>query len=109
MAENVTVRDDTDKALRQIHGLSGRTLEDFTDKFKDNAKQRAKKRSGNNASLIESEFFGLRKKNAARVFTQSGYGGYQEFGTRNMAAQPYMRPGLQVAIKEFDDGKKWGE
>lgn len=34
------------------------------------------------------------------------YAGYQEYGTRNNRARPYMRPGLKVARVEYTQGVK---
>ena len=36
-----------------------------------------------------------------QVSTGTGYGVYVELGTANMAAEPYLAPGLQQAMDEF--------
>jgi hypothetical protein len=37
-----------------------------------------------------------------RIYTQSGYGGFLEIGTRRMAAQPYIRKGFNRAVSELE-------
>ena len=40
--------------------------------------------------------------NVRRVFTQSGYGAFLEFGTKKMAAQPYMKPAFDLVRGSVD-------
>jgi HK97 gp10 family phage protein len=51
-------------------------------------------RTGHNKRSIDSEVERVPRGVVARMFTQSGYGGYLETGTKNMEAQPYMWPAL---------------
>ena len=42
------------------------------------------------------------------VGTNVGYAGYVEFGTRNVAAQPYLGPAVEVARAQYPDLIKEG-
>lgn len=48
--------------------------------------------------------FGLKGKDFSpkfRIYTQSGYGGWLELGTKRMAARPYIMPAFQEAVQRF--------
>jgi len=102
----IKITDNTKDVLRKVHGLTNDGKRDFAQKVKDIAKEESPNVTGNNASEIE---FDEPKEGSFRVFTQSNYGGYLEFGTSRMAAQPYFRPAINIAISEFQDEGKWGE
>jgi HK97 gp10 family phage protein len=59
-------------------------------------------RRGTNRRSIDVEVKRTTKGTEARLFTQSGYGGYLELGTRFMDAKPYLFP----AWKKFDSTLK---
>lgn len=48
--------------------------------------------TGTNRRSIDTEVHDTPEGPAASIYTQSGYGGYLEIGTRNMRAQPYIYP-----------------
>jgi HK97 gp10 family phage protein len=54
--------------------------------------------TGFNRRSIDTEVKETPKGTEAKIFTQSGYGGYLEIGTRNMPARPYMVPAVRKAI-----------
>lgn len=41
-----------------------------------------------------------------RIFTQSGYGGFLELGTRYLSARPYIYPAFQKFKKKLTEGIK---
>ncbi len=53
--------------------------------------------TGNNRRSIAYEA----KKLEGSIYSTSGYGGYLETGTVNMAAQPYFKPALDMNIKKL--------
>jgi HK97 gp10 family phage protein len=53
--------------------------------------------TGNNKNSIDAEVVETDEGVNAKLFTQSGYGGYLEVGTSKMEARPYMFP----AFDEF--------
>lgn len=57
------------------------------------AKKGSPKLTGHNADTITQKVTPGGRK--AAVFTESGYGGYLEVGTRRMAARPYIRPAFE--------------
>lgn len=59
------------------------------------AKQDSPVLTGTNRRSIDCEVHETPKGPAASLFTQSGYGGYLETGTRKMKAQPYLYPAFQ--------------
>ena len=66
--------------------------------------------TGNNRRSIKFEV-GPGKPVAMRelegaIYSTSGYGGYLETGTVNMAARPYFKPALDRHIKELPEGIK---
>jgi HK97 gp10 family phage protein len=48
--------------------------------------------TGTNRRSIDVEVTHTEKGASAKIFTQSGYGGYLETGTSKMRAQPYIYP-----------------
>lgn len=57
--------------------------------------------TGHNRNSIDVDVVPSREGARARLFTQSGYGGYLEKGTRFMRAQPYLRPAFDLFIKNI--------
>lgn len=53
--------------------------------------------TGNNKNSIDTEVVATEEGVSAKMFTQSGYGGYLEVGTSKMQARPYLYP----AFDEF--------
>jgi HK97 gp10 family phage protein len=52
--------------------------------------------TGTNRRSIDVDFERTAKGFVARLFTQSGYGGYLETGTSKMRAQPYLYPSFMT-------------
>jgi hypothetical protein len=51
-----------------------------------------------NRDSIEAHAFMSHRGPFAKLFTQSGHGGYLELGTRYMGAQPYLWPAFQMNL-----------
>lgn len=62
------------------------------------AKQGSPVKTGHNRRTIDAEVEQKPEGVRAQVFTQSGYGGYLETGTRKMKARPYMYPAFQAGM-----------
>ena len=79
-------------------------IEEIADTATEIARDLSPNATGNNERSIEYEElfsnFSARKFIGFRIFTQSGYGGHLELGTRKMPARPYMLPGIMQATKE---------
>lgn len=54
--------------------------------------------STHNRDSLEIKVFGTKKGPFAKIYSTSDHGGYLEVGTRNMSAQPYIWPALQMNL-----------
>lgn len=70
-----------------LRGVISRVADDIA----EDAQRYAPKDTGRLANSIHVEQVSARQ---ARVKADAPYAGYVEFGTENMAAQPFMRPAL---------------
>jgi hypothetical protein len=114
MAKGVSVKDNTANVRKVIGGLTGDALDDFGDKAKNITKQHSPARvhlGANHRSNIEftseGSFGRPNLKKYGKLFSQSNYGVYLEFGTHKMAARPHFRPGIAQAVKQFQDPTRW--
>lgn len=100
----VEFRSRTPEARAQI---TAATLQATRDTFLQDMVPEAKKtspvRTGHNASTIDATVVEGPKGVEAKMFTESGYGGYLEVGTRKMKAQPYLWPAF---LNHVDDLKQ---
>lgn len=71
--------------------------------FKPAAKDLSPVRTGYNRNTIDADVRQTATGVEAEGFTQSGYGGYLEVGTRHMAAQPYMWLAFQQTSDRLRD------
>lgn len=62
------------------------------------AKENSPVLSGNNKRTIDTEVVEVPGGIQATLFTQSGYGGYLEIGTRKMPARPYLQPAFDEGV-----------
>jgi len=104
MAKNFTLKDKSDKALKDIRSLTRGRLEDFADSMTEYARESSPVDTGHNKRSIDYQFLG---RFDFRVFSESGYGGWLEFGTARMAARPYFAPSFQKARREFENESRW--
>lgn len=110
MAREVVINDKSKAALAEINSLSNTALAEFSETSVEIAKgihaqKRSSEATGNLGNSIASDNPSARK---FRVFTGTGYGGYQELGTAKMQAKPFLAPAIGETIREFQDGDKWG-
>jgi HK97 gp10 family phage protein len=89
--------------MAQAHDLIEEFAETMADRARDLAPPPPKfgtdTATGHNRDSINFEMTGETK---ARVFTESGYGGWLEIGTTKMAARPYFRPAFEATRKELN-------
>ena len=107
MSKGFKVNDNTPEVLRAVSKMTFKTLEEFTaiaaDITTDLAPVR-RVRGGNHRSSItyDDKVFG-----GMRLYSQSNYGAYLEFGTSKMAARPHFSKGIKGAINQFKDESRW--
>lgn len=66
------------------------TRETFAQYIKPRAQELSPYLTGNNARTIDYEVTKVEGGVVAEIFSQSGYGGYLEIGTKKMHARPYL-------------------
>lgn len=75
-------------------------LKSVADTFELDIKPEAAKNtpvlSGTNRRSIDTEISLVPEGIKAELFTQSGYGGYLEIGTKKMQARPYLLPAFNL-------------
>lgn len=90
------------QALAQVHQIALQaTQECFELDIKPAAVEGSPVRTGHNRRSIDTTVEETPRGPSARLFTQSGYGGYLEVGTRFMAAEPYLWPAFQENIQNL--------
>lgn len=94
----------------KVHKASRATLVDVVVLIATDAIKGSPVLTGNNRRSIKFEV-GPGKPVATKelqgaIYSTSGYGGYLETGTVNMAAQPYFKPALDKNIKKLPEGIK---
>ena len=58
-------------------------------------------KTGTNRRSIDTEITQEADGPHATIFSQSGYGGYLEVGTRKMSAQPYLNPAVEEGLPKI--------
>ena len=61
---------------------------------------------GTNRRSIDTDVEMSEQGVEASIYTQSGYGGYLEVGTRKMAARPYIRPAFDENVAKIPEKVK---
>jgi HK97 gp10 family phage protein len=61
---------------------------------------------GTNRRSIDTDVEMAEQGVEASIYTQSGYGGYLEVGTRKMAARPYIRPAFDENVGKIPEKVK---
>jgi HK97 gp10 family phage protein len=84
------------------------TRDSFLSDMVPDAKRHSPVLTGHNADTIDATVVEGPKGIEAKMFTESGYGGYLETGTRHMPARPYLWPAfasnvdrLKLKIREL--------
>jgi hypothetical protein len=62
--------------------------------------------TGHNRRTIDGVVIDTPQGPKAMIFTQSGYGGWLEIGTRKMIARPYIFPAFQLNIGRYPEELK---
>ncbi|HUT58988.1 MAG TPA: HK97-gp10 family putative phage morphogenesis protein [Phycisphaerae bacterium] len=89
----ITWNDVLEKALKRA---PTEALNRLAEHVTAEAKRRSPFKTGTNRRSINWD---ASRGGERRIFTQSGYGGYLELGTKKMAARPFIRPALE-AVKQ---------
>jgi HK97 gp10 family phage protein len=92
----------TDEAKKASHeAIHEGVAEIFELDVKPEAIKESPYLTGTNRRSIDTDVTETPEGIQARIFSQSGYGGYLEIGTRKMKARPYMFPALYKYIKKL--------
>ena len=99
--------DNTREAMNTIRNAGERNFTNFIDDMEEIAKSLAPgvhpTSTGNNRNSIKSRGeWGNRLTLNFELFTESGYGGYLELGTKKMPARPYFAPAFQQALSRLE-------
>jgi HK97 gp10 family phage protein len=86
-----------DELFSSADGPAGKFLKRCTTKVTRRAKQLVRVDTGRLRSSINDEIGHEGGDLVGRIGTDVEYAIHQEFGTAHMAAQPYLRPGLDAA------------
>jgi len=105
----ITIRDNISGAVKQIASWSDSKMIDFAARITAHAKDQpemggAPVLTGNlsrSIKMVKSD------NNTLRVQTETGYGGYVNFGTSRMAANPFMQRALDKAVNDFQKEGEW--
>lgn len=101
---SVVVNDRSREVLAKIRRLTNVNLKEFTETAIEVAKQEVARDTGNLSDSIAND---NPEPGIFRVFTEVGYGGYVELGTARMSPRPYIAPGIDVAVREFEQNGNW--
>ena len=88
-----------DKVIRAAEQAKVKALTKAALVVEDQAVNLVKVDTGNLKNSITHQV----KGDEARIGTNTDYGPYQEFGTRKMPAQPYLRPAMDITKKEVEE------
>lgn len=92
---------------KKLPELAGAVVKKTAFDLKANVQEKAPVDTGYLKSLIKAEMTG---NQSAKVGAYADYAYWVEYGTRKMAARPYMRPAADKARKAFVEAmKKIGE
>ena len=89
-----------EKSNREIRSAAWKSLKNNTENGMKQAKKYAPVDTGflkNNIVAVTSDWPNLTTK----IHSQSGYSGYQEYGTRYQSGTPFMRPALMFIYPQF--------
>jgi HK97 gp10 family phage protein len=102
--------DNTREAMNVIRNAGERNFTNFIDDMGEMAKSLSPIDTGNNRNSIKSKGeWGNKLTLNFEIYTESGYGGYLELGTKKMAARPYFAPAFQHAYSDLKktSAKDW--
>lgn len=107
MADSVKITDRSHEAVQKVRKLTYEGRREFCEVAVEFAKTNSPYLTGNHRDLINHDEIDGGTK--ARIFSQSNYGAHLELGTSRMSPRPHFAPAIQGAIKDFNDGRKWGD
>lgn len=84
-----------DELIDVLNRAGGKTAKQANQVIKNNAEKGmaiAKQKAPVDTGFLKENIVTEYKPNEAVIHSRAGYSGYQEFGTRFMNAQPFMRP-----------------
>lgn len=90
---------DLKKGAAKVEALAPRVVAKVAHDIEADAKVFAPVDTGNLESSITADVDGL----TAEIGPTASYGGYQEYGTSKMHAQPYMGPAAEKNTQPFED------
>ncbi len=102
---NYTFHSQKAAAIKRVEAATKGKLREFILTMQRKAKQKSPVLTGNNRRSISFDMQGQKR---ARVYTESGYGGFLELGTARRAATPYFAPAFKETKDTIAKGK-WDE
>ena len=97
----------TDETKQQVlDAIFQATQEVFELDIKPAAADASPKKTGTNARSIDADVTQQPDGVHAELYTQSGYGGYLELGTRHMSPKPYLNPAFEEGIASLPEKVK---
>lgn len=97
-------QDDSQGVLERVGTIMHSNLQSFADSMAERAREKSPVDTGHNKRSIDYQFEG---RHSFRIFSESGYGGFLEFGTARMQPRPYFAPAFSETKKEFEESKRW--
>lgn len=94
------------EAIKRVEVATSKGIREFALAMSRKAKQKSPYLTGNNRRSISFE---MPTPLRARIYTESGYGGFLELGTSRMAPRPYFAPAYQETRDLMSKGSNWGE
>lgn len=102
--ESVVLNLQIEQASQQVNDAIDAGYRAALEKTKADAQSLSPKKTGHNAQSITTRYRRTQSGDPrASVYTQSGYGGFLEIGTKNMAAQPYIYPAAKMNFATITD------
>lgn len=90
------------KAFKQAPNIANKVVKNTTEKGMAKAKRLAPR----DTRFLHDNIYTEYKAVSGYVHSPASYSGYQEFGTRYMSAQPFMRPMMQWLAPQFERDMK---
>lgn len=91
-------------SMCRVRGPVGRFLKDSIDEVWATARGLAPVDTGNLQGSLSRDYGKWESGIWGEVYTEVEYAPFQEFGTVNHAAQPFLRPALEAAMGPYIDG-----
>ena len=90
------------KAFKQAPDVANKVVKNTTEKGMAKAKRLAPR----DTRFLHDNIYTEYKPLSGYVHSPASYSGYQEYGTRYMSAQPFMRPMMQWLAPQFERDMK---